>query len=82
MLSLFFLQSQLTLSVSYDRTVADGINLATIKLLGFPTNPFNISVNGEIIDTYVYEETTSILDLTVNVPLSDDLHVGLNYEMP
>lgn len=80
--SVLLAQDEFIMTVQYNRDAAAGINLATIRFLGFPAVPDGISVNGVDTDTYVYDEATQLLLLTLNVPLSDDLNILLNYQNP
>ena len=68
----------------FNAEAAEGINLGTIRCLGFPAQPDEISVNGAVVDatSYTYDATTQILDLTVNLPLMDDLNILFNYQNP
>ena len=61
---------------------AAGVNLGTIKILGFPSNPDAISVNGVGFTNYVYDATNRILDMTLNIPLQNDFNILFNYQNP
>ena len=60
------------MTVNFNAAAAEGVNLGTIRILGYPTQPSEISVNGGVIDTYVYDASTQILDVTVNLPLMNE----------
>ena len=63
----------------FNAEAAEGVNLGTIRILGLPSNPDIISVNGIDFTNYDYDSTNQILDMTVNLPLKYDFEILIHY---
>ena len=64
---------------NFNEDAADGVNLGTIKIVGFPNVPVVISINGINFHNFDYTAATQILEMTVNMPLKNDFMILINY---
>ncbi|KAF2364269.1 Galactose mutarotase N-terminal barrel [Trinorchestia longiramus] len=73
--SVLYAEDELTVTGMFDRTAADGVNLGSVRVLGFPAAPAAVTVNGGDVDTFVYDDASQVLVVTVNLPLNEDLNI-------
>ncbi|KAK7073777.1 hypothetical protein SK128_024244 [Halocaridina rubra] len=74
-----FAANALNMTIMHGETAVSGLNLETISIYGYPSDPTTITVNGDATGvSWFFDNVIKVLEVYLNVPLSQNFIINFN----